>query len=506
MATVTQVPAGADLQQYIDAAQPGDTLVLQANATYAGNFTLPSNTGNSYITITSSDLAALPPAGDRVDPSYAPHMPKLVAPPGSLYSPIVQTLAGAHHFAFIGIEFSPSPGQQIWDEIVLGANETSADDLPHDFIFDRCYIHGDPAQDAKTGLVFNGVNMTAENNYISAFKSTVWDTAAIGGWNGPGPFTITNNYLEASGENLFWGGATPSLPGVIPSDFEIQGNYFSKPLSWRISDPSYAGTHWLVKNLLEFKAGRRIMIEGNIFENCWADAQSGYAIVLTMRTEGGTAPWLVLEDITFRNNIVRHAGGAFSLLGKDNYSSEEGNADSLQIYNNFFYDINNGIWGGPYSALLLMLDSFNDVTATHNTALDLNVIAYMGGLPFSGFAMENNIVPGSHLGIIADGMNNAQTVFNAYAPDAIFTSNAIIGGNSNYYPGGNFFPASLASIGFINAAAGDYTLAPISPFIDAGTDGMALGADMKAIDAATSAVISGTTRRKHQTPRGAQNP
>src|SRR5215469_16933713 len=80
MAAVTQVPAGANLQQYINAAQPGDTLVLQANATYIGNFTLPNNNGSSYITITSSDLASLPPAGVRVDPSYAPHMPKLMAP------------------------------------------------------------------------------------------------------------------------------------------------------------------------------------------------------------------------------------------------------------------------------------------------------------------------------------------------------------------------------------------------------------------------------------------
>ena len=38
----TTIPAGGDLQGALNAAQPGDTLVLQAGATYTGNFTLPT--------------------------------------------------------------------------------------------------------------------------------------------------------------------------------------------------------------------------------------------------------------------------------------------------------------------------------------------------------------------------------------------------------------------------------------------------------------------------------
>ena len=40
LSTVVQVPAGANLQTAIDAAQPGTTLQLATGATYTGNFVL----------------------------------------------------------------------------------------------------------------------------------------------------------------------------------------------------------------------------------------------------------------------------------------------------------------------------------------------------------------------------------------------------------------------------------------------------------------------------------
>ncbi|HVG31795.1 MAG TPA: hypothetical protein VM911_01885, partial [Pyrinomonadaceae bacterium] len=53
-ATLT-VPAGGDLQSAINAAQPGDTILLEAGASFIGPFTLTAksspNTDSSYITI-----------------------------------------------------------------------------------------------------------------------------------------------------------------------------------------------------------------------------------------------------------------------------------------------------------------------------------------------------------------------------------------------------------------------------------------------------------------------
>src|SRR5678815_4673477 len=47
------VPAGGDLQAAINSAAPGDTIVLEAGATYRGPFTLTPKGGESYITIQS---------------------------------------------------------------------------------------------------------------------------------------------------------------------------------------------------------------------------------------------------------------------------------------------------------------------------------------------------------------------------------------------------------------------------------------------------------------------
>src|SRR6187455_1046082 len=58
-ATIT-VPVGGNLQSAINAAQPGDTIILEAGAVYMGPITLPVKSGTDYITIQSSRVGELP--------------------------------------------------------------------------------------------------------------------------------------------------------------------------------------------------------------------------------------------------------------------------------------------------------------------------------------------------------------------------------------------------------------------------------------------------------------
>src|SRR3954463_13190510 len=73
----TTVPAGANLQEYIDRAHAGDVLVLEPGATYVGNFVLPARTGEQYITIRSAGGGAGPPGAGAgvlpVDPRLPSH-------------------------------------------------------------------------------------------------------------------------------------------------------------------------------------------------------------------------------------------------------------------------------------------------------------------------------------------------------------------------------------------------------------------------------------------------
>ena len=93
----------------------------------------------------------------------------------------------------------------------------------------------------RRGIALNGGAMAVVDSYLADFKEVGADSQAICGWNGPGPFKIVNNYLEAAGENVMFGGADPSVRNLVPSDIEIRRNTLTKPLTWRIGDPDYAG-------------------------------------------------------------------------------------------------------------------------------------------------------------------------------------------------------------------------------------------------------------------------
>lgn len=82
------------------------------------------------------------------------------------------------------------------------------------------------------------------------------------------------------------------------------------------------------------------------------------------------------------------------------------------------------------------------------------------------------------------------TALNDSAPGWTFTKNAIwnIAGFSGQYPAGNYFPANAGAVGFRDHANDDYHLTAGSAYRNAGTDGKDLGADIDAVNAATSGV------------------
>lgn len=55
------------------------------------------------------------------------------------------------------------------------------------------------------------------------------------------------------------------------------------PLRWKPDEPAFEGIDWVVKNLLELKNARNVVIDGNVFEHNWADDQNGFAILFTPR-------------------------------------------------------------------------------------------------------------------------------------------------------------------------------------------------------------------------------
>src|SRR5690606_23967334 len=108
---------------------------------------------------------------------------------------------------------------------------------------------------------------------------------------------------------------------------------------WRETDDSYAGTPWSVKNIFELKNARRVLVEGNLMEQNWPHSQNGFAILFTVRNEGGSMPWAVVEDVTFSNNVVRRVANGINVLGRDDNSQPSQPTSRIDIRNNLFVDL-----------------------------------------------------------------------------------------------------------------------------------------------------------------------
>src|SRR2546426_1227984 len=475
------VPAGGDLQAALNAARPGDVIELPAGATFTGNFLLPNKSGAQWIVIRSSAQERLPASGSRVSPGDGNLMPRIVSPNTS---PAISTAAGAHHYQIIGIETTTSSPVNINLIRLEAPGQVAVDQVPTDIVFDRCYIHGTLTGNIRRGIVLNGVRLSVTGSYLSDFHERNADSQAIAGWNGPGPFKIVNNHLEAAGENVMFGGADPAIRDLVPSDIDIRDNHFFKPLSWRKGDPSYAGAEWSVKNLLELKNARRVLVQGNVLENIWLADQAGFAVQLTVRNQYGRAPWSTIEDVTFIRNIVRHAGSGISILGTDDPNPSQ-TMKRVLIRDNLFEDVSGAGWGG-HGRLFQILDyraGTTDVVIDHNTAFQDGPVLFAEGKPHAGFVYRNNLSPKGSYGVFGSGVGEGLAAVRTYFPGAVFLMNVMVGATPSLYPPNNSFPASLDKVGFVDLAGGNYRLAASSPYKKAGTDGRDIGADIDALPA-----------------------
>ncbi|MBI4487317.1 MAG: hypothetical protein HY655_15040 [Acidobacteria bacterium] len=490
------VPADGNLQAAIDQASLGDRITLEPAATYRGPFRLPRKEGAGWLVITSATPAPkISAPGQHINPSQAARLPKLIASSGS----VIIAEPSAHHYRLVGLEIAPADGVFLRALVQLGADESSIDDLPHHIIIDRCYLHGDPRRGTRRGVAMNSRDSAVIHSYLSDFKEVGADSQAIAGWNGTGPVKIADNYLEAAGENVMFGGADPAIQGLVPADIEVVRNHMAKPLAWKSGAPAYEGVEWAIKNLFELKNARRVLIDGNLFEYNWPHAQNGFAILFTVRNQDGGAPWSVVEDVTFVNNVVRHVASGINILGRDDIHSSQPTR-RIAILNNLFVDVG-GQWGR--GRLFQLLDGTSDVRIEHNTALQTDSIVWAGdGPPHTRFVFQNNIALHNEYGIIGSSTAPGKPTLDRYFPGAVVRRNVIVGGRPDAYPPDNFFPKSLDQVGFIGPHGGNYRLAASSSFKRAATDGRDLGANLETV-AGMIASAPGTDARRTARPRAA---
>jgi hypothetical protein len=543
--TVITVKAGGNLQNALNNARCGDVIELQAGATFTGKYILPAKScdGNHWIIVrTSAPDSALPAEGRRATPCYAgvtslPGRPQYsCASPRKVMAKVQMTptvgdgpfrlATGANHYRFLGLEITRPTGAVGAARLI--SIPKSGGTAGH-LVVDRSWLHGNPQDETQSGVDLNGMNYTAVvDSYFSDFHcisgtGACTDAHAVGGGVGDtqdGPFKIQNNFLEASGEAVLFGGGAATLS---PSDIQILNNHFWKPWRWMPGNPNFIGgangNPFVVRNHLELKNAVRVLIDRNLMENVWGGfSQAGYGILLTprnqysIRTGAFLCPVCQVTDVTIRNLRISHGGGGIQMATLDDtpvgpgepalaatrYSIHDVVMDDLSrkyVGAGVVFEIMNAWPANPINTVTINhITAFPDPAAHMIITSNLNTNAPMYGLVFT----NNVIVTGRYpVWDASGGTNNcAQTDVPVTVIDQCYTTNtfshnALVATPSAFppstWPADNMFPANVSDVEFVdfnNGNGGNYELQSSSPYKNKGTDGKDLGADIVGLNSA----------------------
>ena len=543
--SIVTVRSGDNLQAALDHAHCGDTVELQAGAVFTGVFTLRAQACDSahwIIIRTSSADGLLTPEGQRITPCYAGVASLQGRPSYSCANPqnvmarienntagdgpfILRT--GANHYRLIGLEFTRTVGVQAAPGLVGVEPNGVADHI----VVDRCWFHGTLHDETQVGVSLSGTNSVAVvDSYFTDFHCTLngmcSDAHAVGGGLGnhqDGPFKIQNNFLEASGQAVFFGGGAATM---TPTDIEIRHNHLFKPWQWMPGSPGFVGgaggRPFVTKNHLELKNATRVLFEANLLENNWGGfTQSGYAVLLTPKNQhtrhnGNVCPKCQVTDVTIRYSRIAHSGSGFqlatSISGNGGHGGQALAGQRWSIHDVVLDDINKNLLGGGNLFMIAngwSKNPVNTITVDHITGFpdaDGHLMILGNGPPdpdMFGFTFTNNITTtgsypvwssgGGPRSCAADGTiaQKIKKCFTTYT----FKNSALIATPAPYppnsWPAGNLFPRDVKSVDFVNyngGVDGDYTLLSSSPYKKAGTDGRDLGADIAGLDAALNGV------------------
>ena len=286
-------------------------------------------------------------------------------------------------------------------------------------------IRGDASVGAKRGIQANGNGLTVESSTITDIFRYGQESAGIGAWDSPGPFTIRNSVIQAAGMPFLFGGADPSSEARIPADILIEDSAFSKKPEWR-------GLGYACKNLGELKMGKRVVIRNNIFRYSWVEGQTGFGLVLSVRNQYGNTPWAIIEDVLISGNIIQDVGTAVSLLGRD-YSYPSQVMRNITFRNNTFDNINKGVYGGRGATYEIHHGPDNltiEGTVVQNSPLNLySALFFAGEEPATNLAVrDNTFIEGSY-GINGDGSLPATALgantLATYAPGNVWENNTV---------------------------------------------------------------------------------
>src|SRR5580658_4893489 len=512
------VDAKSDLAAVIEDAKCGDTLLLPAGASFDVK-ELPAKKCDDqhYITVrTDTPDSKLPPEGTRISPAWG-GLAKLLA------TLVVRRASGAtagDHIRFIGIEWTTAPGADI-------GRIVTAEHGDH-IIFDRNWFH--PADGNEVGHavgIIDGAHVIAViNSYISGMNCIArtgkcTDATGVGGGRGDEPIStikIYNNFIEAAGENILFGGSAAT---IVPTDIEIRRNHLFRPMLWKEGEPGYmptaSGQPYIVKNNLELKSAIRVLVEANLLENTWGGfSQTGFSILLTPKSQANQCPVCRVNDVTIRYNRIRNVAGVFQIanaFAKTGGAAADGGRYSIHdlVADNLHDADYKG--GGSFLMLVSWQPPIHDIQIDHVTAFVTGSLLSIlnPGAKLANFTLTNSVFSvGDRRQPIASAGGGPQScasrtqaqgsaaVLDACFDPYKFDKNLIVSERGSF-PKGNIMVGSPEEAGvrdLKDSVSKDPRLChakgpgcpKVSPGVGAASDGRDLGADVEALDEAIAGV------------------
>ncbi|MGD0910214.1 MAG: hypothetical protein ABSA96_21740, partial [Candidatus Acidiferrales bacterium] len=408
----------------------------------------------------------------------------------------------AHNWRLIGLEITQAPGLHDYALIETDNSATTVANLVSYLIIDRCYIHGTASGAVRRGVSFQVASGAIVDSDIremhdqTASPGQGSDSQAVGVWTSPGPLLIQNNFLSAASENMLFGGNDPSVANMVPSDITIVGNHYWKDFT------AWYGNGYVVKNLQEFKNAQRVLLDGNVIEYSWGDAQVGFAVLLTVRNQNGACTWCVVQDMTVTHNLIQHAASGIETTGSDdaNISLPD---NRILIQNNVLTDINGTTWNGDGRGLLSLSDGglaglhADNITVDHNSIFANVAFLYFGDSgKIANYQLTNNLGAYGNYGLIGNAVGSGSAAFSTYVTNAVYNDLVMLTANGandgNTWPSGTFWN-STSGAGFLNYSGGNYQLTSGSKYHNAGTDGKDIGVwDWIMLNAETNKALDGT--------------
>jgi hypothetical protein len=530
----------AELGAAIEKAACGDTIRLQAGAEFAGNFTLPAkhcDDAHWIVLRTSAPDTDLPAEGTRITPCYAAvaSLPGRPAYPCTSAANVMAKIVfdkkggsgplsfapGANHYRFIGLEITRAvPDQTVYNLVLLPGE--GADHI----VFDRVWMHGTAQDETTRGIALAGSQFVAVvDSYLNDFHcvaitGSCVDSQTIAGGTSThdgGPYKIVNNFLEAAGESVIFGGGSAT---VTPGDIEIRHNHMFKPLTWRPGAANFvggtSGKPFIVKNLFELKNAQRVLVEGNIMENVWGGfTQTGFAILLTPKNQQNHCPICKTTDVVIRFNTISHMASGMTMgTGLSDAGGTSSGGERYSIHDNIFNDIGGKDYDGfgAFAQVSSMMPTLRDVRIVHNTAFPPKTLFILGvGVDrqkITNFEFTDNLVGVGEQEIFPTGGGPSNCAFQPRAQgpagvvskcfaDSTVTRNVFIG-SSKGWPTGNFYAGDASSVveDFQGGKNGNYRLChggrphckKAPSFAGASPGGKDPGADIDAVNAATARV------------------